>query len=128
DKALLASFDQVPLYQKYVTDEANFGTHQGVKGREFKRVMVILDDDEARGNWFNFEKLLGVKGHTATDVQRMNEGKENSMDRTLRLIYVTCSRTEESLASVTYTTHPELFAKNTVDMKWFQKEEIEFIN
>ncbi|NVN18242.1 UvrD-helicase domain-containing protein [Muricauda sp. HICW] len=128
DEALLASFDQIPLYQQYLIDEANFGTHQGVKGREFKRVMVILDDDDARGNWFNFEKLLGVKGHTAADVQNMNEGKETSMDRTLRLLYVTCSRAEESLAIVAYTSNPELFARNIVDMKWFQKEEIEFIN
>lgn len=127
DKALLATFDQVALYQKYVTDEANFGTHQGVKGREFERVMVILDDDEARGNLFSYEKLLGVKGHTTGDVQRMNEGKETSLDRTLRLLYVTCSRAKESLAIVTYTTHPELFARNIVDMKWFAKEEIEFI-
>jgi len=128
DKALLATFDQVPLYQKYVTDEANFGTHQGVKGREFKRVMVILDDDEARGNLFNFEKLLGVQGHSAADVQRMNEGKETSLDRTLRLLYVTCSRAEESLALVAYTSHPELFARNVIDMKWFLKEEIELID
>ena len=90
--------------------------------------MVILDDDEARGNLFNFEKLLGVQGHTATDFQRMQEGKETSVDRTLRLLYVTCSRAKESLAIIAYTTHPELFASNVMDMKWFLKEEIEIIN
>ncbi len=127
DSALKATFDQVPLYQKYVTDEANFGTHQGVKGREFERVMVILDDDEARGNLFSYEKLLGVKGHSATDAQRIIDGKETSLDRTLRLLYVTCSRAKESLALVSYTAHPELFARNIVDMKWFVKEEIEYI-
>ncbi|MBC8754999.1 ATP-dependent helicase [Kordia sp. YSTF-M3] len=127
DKALSATFDQVALYQKYVTDEANFGTHQGVKGREFERVMVILDDSEARGNLFNYEKLLGVKGHTASDIRRMEEGRETSLDKTLRLLYVTCSRAKESLAIVAYTAQPELFARNIVDMKWFVKEEIEFI-
>ncbi len=127
DKALLANFNQIKLYQKYVSDEADFGTHQGVKGREFDRVMVILDDDEARGNLFNFEKLLGIQGHSAADAKRIIEGKETTVDRTLRLLYVTCSRAKKSLAIVAYTTNPELFARNVTDMKWFTNEEIEFI-
>lgn len=128
DKALLVPFNQIELYQSYIADEANFGTHQGVKGLEFPRVMVILDDVDARGNWFNFEKIVGVKPPSPSDIKNEGEGKETGIDRTLRLFYVTCSRAQESLAIVAYTSNPELFKKNVVDNGWFEKEEIEIIN
>ncbi|WP_282067745.1 UvrD-helicase domain-containing protein [Olleya namhaensis] len=127
DKALLATFNQVQLYKNYVTDKADFGTHQGVKGREFERVMVILDDDEARGNLFSYEKLFGIEGHSAVDTQRIIDGKETGIDRTLRLLYVTCSRAKESLAIVAYTKNSNLFSQKAIDMKWFLEEEIEIV-
>lgn len=34
-------------------------THQGVKGLEFPRVMVIMDDHEALGFPFKFDMLFG---------------------------------------------------------------------
>ena len=42
----------------YVAHEAPFDTHQGVKGLEFQRVMVLMDDEEARGFRFGYDKLL----------------------------------------------------------------------
>ena len=36
----------------YFSGKARFDTHQGVKGREFDRVMVIMDDSEAKGFTF----------------------------------------------------------------------------
>ena len=125
DKVLLAPFSQIELYRKYIADEGNFGTHQGVKGREFPRVMVILDDDEARGFLFSYEKLFGVKALSTGDLKNQAEGKETGLDRTRRLFYVTCSRAKQSLAVVAYTTDPELFKRKSIDNGWFMKEEIE---
>ena len=125
DKVLLAPFSQIELYRKYIVDEGNFGTHQGVKGREFPRVMVILDDDEARGFLFSYEKLFGVKALSAGDLKNQAEGKETGLDRTRRLFYVTCSRAKQSLAVVAYATDPESFKKKSIDNGWFMKEEIE---
>ena len=124
DKVLSAPFSQIELYRKYITDEGNFGTHQGVKGREFPRVMVILDDDEARGFLFSYEKLFGVKALSASDLKNQAEGKETGFDRTRRLFYVTCSRAKQSLAIVAYTSDPELFKKKSIDNGWFINEEI----
>lgn len=125
DKVLSAPFSQIELYRKYITDEGNFGTHQGVKGREFPRVMVILDDDEARGFLFSYEKLFGVKALSAGDLKNQAEGKETGLDRTRRLFYVTCSRAKQSLAVVAYTSDPELFKRKSIDNGWFINEEIE---
>jgi len=56
---LTTPFLQVRAYAKYVSGKARFDTHQGVKGLEFPRVMVVMDDHEARGFLFKYEKLGG---------------------------------------------------------------------
>jgi DNA helicase-2/ATP-dependent DNA helicase PcrA len=124
DKALVTSFEQIVSYDEYVSDRAIFGTHQGIKGLEFPRVMVIMDDSEARGFMFSFEKLLGAKSPTPTDLKNVQEGKETSFDRTRRLFYVTCSRAENSLAIVAYTENPDEVKKFVLSKDWFKEDEI----
>lgn len=84
-EALSAPFSQFHSYVEYISDRSPFGTHQGVKGLQFPRVMVILDDNEARGFMFSYDKLLGAKASTTTDKKNMQEGKETSIERTRRL-------------------------------------------
>lgn len=124
DKALECKFSQFEEYVRYISDESRFGTHQGIKGLEFPRVMVILDDDEARGFLFSYEKLFGAKEPTPADNKNLGEGKETSIDRTRRLFYVTCSRAEESLAVVAYTKEPQKVENYTLEQEWFDKDEI----
>lgn len=59
DQFLAVRFSQIRPYIEYVTHKATFDTHQGVKGLEFPRVLVIMDDTEARGFQFKYEKLFG---------------------------------------------------------------------
>lgn len=124
DMALECKFSQFEEYVRYISDESRFGTHQGIKGLQFPRVMVILDDDEARGFRFSYEKLFGAKEPTPTDLKNEEEGKETSIDRTRRLFYVTCSRAEESLDIVAYTKEPKTVEKFTLEQGWFDKDEI----
>ncbi len=124
DIALEATFSQIGKYYEYISDNAPFGTHQGVKGLEFPRVMVILDDDEARGFLFSYEKLFGAKDATSTDIKNQKEGKETSIDRTRRLFYVGCSRAEKSLAIVAYTKEPAKVKSYVLSQGWFDEEEI----
>ena len=58
---LNAPFAQIEPFAAYVTGQAAFDTHQGVKGLEFPRCLVVMDDDEARGFLFSYEKLFGTK-------------------------------------------------------------------
>ncbi len=127
DKALSTPFTQIVAYNDYILDKSKFATHQGVKGLQFPRVMVILDDEEARGFLFSYEKLVGAKSPTESDIKNISEGKETSIDRTLRLFYVACSRAQESLAIVIYTSSP-LLVKTKIKMEgWFDEEEIELL-
>jgi DNA helicase II / ATP-dependent DNA helicase PcrA len=53
-------YRQIDPYARYIADDQTFDTHHGVKGLEFPRVLVLLDDTEARGFMYSYEKLLGV--------------------------------------------------------------------
>ncbi len=124
EKALGTSYNPIEAYNEYVSDRARFGTHQGVKGLEFPRVMVIMDDSEARGFLFSYEKLFGAKEPTTADLNNKQEGKETSFDRTRRLFYVTCSRAENSLAIVAYTENPDEVKKFVLSKVWFEEDEV----
>ena len=111
-------------YDDYVNQRTRFDTHQGVKGLEFDRVMVIIDDSEAKGFLFSYDKLFGVKGLTETDIRHIEAGEESSVDRTQRLFYVTCTRAKESLAIVMYTNDSEKVKNQAINKGWFSEQEI----
>ncbi len=127
DRFLLTSFSQIEPYIRYITQRANFDTHQGVKGREFPRVMVIMDDSDAKGFLFTYEKLFGAKDITKTDKDNELAGKDTSIDRTRRLFYVTCSRAEKSLALVAYSENPEKVRDYVISQGWFDNHEVEVL-
>ena len=117
-------FEQIAAYNRYVTGASPFDTHQGIKGREFPRVMVVVDDEEARGFLFSYEKLFGVKEKTTTDIRNEEQKLDTTIDRTRRLFYVTCSRAEESLAIVNYTGDPIKVRSRVLAAGWFAENEI----
>jgi DNA helicase-2/ATP-dependent DNA helicase PcrA len=86
--------------------------------------MVVLDDNEARGFMFSYDKLFGAKAPTSTDQRNAQEGKEISIDRTRRLFYVTCSRAQSSLAIVVYTSEKGKIKDHLQDLNWFDDGEI----
>ena len=123
-EALSVQFSQFEVYVEYISGRSHFGTHQGIKGLQFPRVMVILDDKEARGFMFSYEKLLGARELTKTDEKNRLEGKDTSVDRTCRLFYVTCSRAEQSLAVIVYTNEVDKVVSYMSQLGWFEEQEI----
>lgn len=124
DNALNSKFSEFKRYVEYLSDESRFDTHQGVKGLEFPRVIVVLDDAEARGFLFSYDKLFGVKEPTKSDIENQRTGKETSIDRTRRLFYVACSRAEESLAIIAYTNDTQKVKSHVLEHEWFSEKEI----
>lgn len=120
-------YNQTVSYAEYIADRGPFGTHQGVKGLEFERVLVILDDEEAGGNLFSYEKLFGAKPLSATDRKHLAEGTEGGLIRTRRLLYVTCTRARKSLALLAYTNDPDVLITSARRDGLFVDEEIERI-
>ena len=116
--------NMVRSYDDYVNHRSQFDTHQGVKGLEFDRVMVIIDDSEIRGFLFSYDKLFGVKNLSDADLKNKENGKETSIERTQRLFYVTCTRAKNSLAVVMYTNNSERVKTETIRKGWFEENEI----
>lgn len=110
---LKAPFSQIEPMAEYLSGSAHFDTHQGVKGLEFDRVMVIMDDAEARGFMFKYEDLFGGKG-----------AGDKTVESTRRLFYVTASRAKESLALVAYSSSPERVKNFVLKEGWFHQDEV----
>lgn len=90
-------------YRHYLEDLSPFATQQGVKGAEFERVLVLIDDEEGRGQrQFSYEKYFGIAALSDTDQEHITEGNESVIDRTRRLFYVCCSRATRDLAVVMF--------------------------
>jgi DNA helicase-2/ATP-dependent DNA helicase PcrA len=117
-------FSQIGPYTAYVSGKTEFTTHQGVKGLEFPRVLVIMDDADAGGFLFSYDKLFGAKEKTANDLKNEREQKETSIDRTRRLFYVTCSRAQSSLALVAYTNDTTKVKEQVISKGWFDQQEM----
>lgn len=110
---LNAPFSQIRPMMEYLSGDAHFDTHQGVKGLEFDRVMVIMDDAEARGFLFKYEDLFGGKA-----------AGEKTVESTKRLFYVTSSRAKESLALVAYSSAPDRIQSFVLQEEWFNPDEV----
>ncbi|MBS2010348.1 MAG: ATP-dependent helicase, partial [Cyanobacteria bacterium SZAS TMP-1] len=91
----------------------------------FDRVLIVLDDGEAKGHLFSYEKLFGAKPLSEQDSKNQLEGAETGIDRTRRLLYVTCTRAKKSLALVAYTDNPDALALAAVRDGWFEEAELE---
>lgn len=109
---LATPFSQVAPLREYLAGRARFDTHQGVKGLEFDRVMVIMDDFEARGFAFKYEDLFGGKAVGKT------------VEATRRLFYVVASRARKSLALVAYTREPSRVREFALAHGWFEDHEL----
>ena len=123
-KALDLPLYEFKAYDDYVSDRTMYATHQGVKGLEFPRVLVLIDEKDAKGNLFSYERLFEVKPLSDTDIKNRKEGKETSVERTMRLLYVTCTRAQHSLALLMYTSDLEKAKETAVAKSWFKDEEI----
>lgn len=127
EMALANPLSQLIRYDKYISGNSSFGTHQGVKGLEFTRVLIIIDDEESGGFLFSYDKLFGTKELSKNDKRNIEQGNETGIDRTKRLFYVACSRAKESLAIAAYTDNVVLLKEMMLKYGWFKECEIEIL-
>lgn len=124
DAFLACKASQFWGYFNYVNDGSPFSTQQGVKGAEFDRVLVVLDDDEGTHIQFSYDKYLGVKPLSIADHKSIAEGRETSIERTRRLFYVCCTRARKDLVVVLFTSDVVGAKKQIEDRAIFPKNAI----
>lgn len=122
--ALFATpWSQLQKYRTYLAGSSVLATHQVVKGSEFPHVMVVMDDKLAGGNQISYDKIFGGVQLSKSDRENVAKGKETTIDRTLRLLYVTCSRAQESLALVLWSSDPAAALNRITESDWFSDGE-----
>ena len=94
--------DELWGYRTYIEEQSPFATQQGIKGAEFDRVLVVLDDEEAKYNLFSYGKYFGTTELSDTDTTNIANGADSVVDRTRRLFYVCCSRAVRDLAVILF--------------------------
>lgn len=125
-RVLQAPFSQIRALALYARGLSPFDTHQGVKGLEFPRVLVVISDDEANGFTFSYDKVLGIKA-ADKDAEKEAGGGDSQRAQTRRLLYVTCSRAEHSLALMVYAQNPRAVCDEVIRKGWFNADEVVII-
>lgn len=82
---LAAPAAELAALRLYIENQSPFNTHQGIKGAEFDRVLVVLDDYESNYNLFSYGRYFGLERPPIPMSKTQKAGKETTTDRTLRL-------------------------------------------
>lgn len=122
DAFLACPAKQLLSYHTYISERSPFGTQQGIKGAEFDRVLVILDDAESNHIQFSYEKYLGIKEPSQSDLSHIAAGEETTIDRTRRLFYVSCTRALKDLAVILFTADPKAAKKHICQLDLFEEK------
>lgn len=117
-------YEFINLYN-YLESFTPFSTQHKTKGREFEKVLVILD----RGGWnnYNFEYVFddGTVYQSLVDGKAKTKSKLSNYpkikERTSKIFYVCCTRSKEKLAIFYHKPKPSVI-KTAV--AWFGEENV----
>ena len=102
---------------EFINDHTPFSTKHGVKGAEFKNVLVVLGRGWNQYNWNQFLEWFP---------DRYPDDKKDSYVRNRNLFYVACSRPRTNLV-LFFTQKLSADALDTLE-KWFGNENVSTIN
>jgi len=111
-------------YALYVAEGSPFATQHGVKGAQFDRVIVVMDEEQSDYRLYNYEQVLSEKQATAEDRRAFETGEDNTWSRTLRLLYVCCTRAKRGLALAFFVANPEATAAHIIASGIFPKNAV----
>ncbi len=118
DAAMLKFFrcaaQELRPYEQYVSEGSPYATQHGVKGAQFDRVVVVMDEEESDYRTYNYERVFASADARAADRARAQEGDENTWSRTLRLLYVCCTRAKRGLVLTFFVADPATIVENVV--------------
>ncbi|MRS05196.1 ATP-dependent helicase, partial [bacterium] len=108
--------NEIEPYAAFINDNTPYSTQHGVKGEEYKNVVVVYDDIEAAWNLYSFTKMLvpEIAGNPT----------EGQLDRSTRLAYVSFSRAIENLRILLFTPNPQDTKKILIEKSLFQEGQV----
>jgi DNA helicase II / ATP-dependent DNA helicase PcrA len=111
-------------YRRYIENESPFATQQGIKGAQFQRVLVVLDDAESEYRLFSYGKYWGIEPLSDTDRENIAAHEDSVLGRTRRLFYVCCSRAVMDLAVIFFAPNTAAAQAAVLAKGVFQQEDV----
>lgn len=107
DRVIPVSFSEFQNLYDYLEGHTPFSTQHKTKGREYPKVLVVLDN----GGWnnYNFKQLFE------------DDGSESVRERTAKIFYVCCTRAIEELAVFFHDPSKKVIDKAK---EWFGSENV----
>lgn len=116
DEFLNMHTDEIEPYAAFINENTPYSTQHGVKGEEYKNVVVVYDDVEAAWNLYSFTKMLVP--------EIAGDPTEGQLDRSIRLAYVSFSRAVENLRILLFTPNPQDTKRILVNNSLFEEGQI----
>ncbi|MEM9266469.1 MAG: UvrD-helicase domain-containing protein [Cyanobacteria bacterium P01_F01_bin.13] len=116
DNFLSMSTKEIEPFASFISENTPLSTQHGVKGEEYKNVLVMFDDIEAAWNNYSFSKTL-----TPNTSGVPTDGQQN---RTKKLAYVCFSRAEENLRILLFTLDPYAAKEELISSGLFEENQI----
>ncbi|MEH6810841.1 MAG: UvrD-helicase domain-containing protein [Hyphomonas oceanitis] len=116
DQFFLMTTRDLSAYCNFILENSAYSTQHGVKGEEYRNVLVVFDDVEAAWNQYSFTKLLTP--------QTAGEPTEGQRERGRKLAYVCFSRAEENLRILLFTPNPDAARQELIESRLVEAEQI----
>ena len=116
DRFFEMSTTEMESYFAFIEENTPFSTQHGVKGEEYKDVLVVFDDVEAAWTKYSFTKTLlpGLSGSPTS----------GQYERSSKLTYVCFSRAIENLRILLFTQNPEDAKAELISKGLFKESQI----
>lgn len=113
-KMLACPAQELRPYERYISEGSPYSTQHGVKGAQFDRVLVVLDEEESNYNTYDYERVFADELARAADRAAFKADGDNTWSRTLRLLYVCCTRAKRGLVLAFFVAAPEAMKTNVI--------------
>lgn len=118
---LADSFFQMPTneiesFVEFINGNTPLSTQHGVKGEEYKDVVVVFDDTDAAWTTYSFTKML-----TPNTSGIPTEGQ---LRKSKKLAYVCFSRAKENLRILLFTPNPRAAKEELISNNLFQENQV----
>jgi DNA helicase-2/ATP-dependent DNA helicase PcrA len=109
ERVKIVSFKEIECLYKYIENETVYSTQHGIKGAEFKNVLVFLD--KSGNTKLNYKVLF-----------ENTTGKESIIERTQKLFYVCCTRAVDDLIIFYNDDYSDEVIEKAI--KWFGENNV----
>lgn len=117
DSFFKMSTSEIAPFAAFTSENTAMSTQHGVKGEEYRDVLVVFDDIDAGWNNYSFTKTL-----TPNTSGKPTDGQ---LERSTKLAYVCFSRAEENLRILLFTANPTAAKNELVANKLFNEQQID---